>query len=236
MALILNIETATDVCSVALANEHGLIAFKENSDGKSHAAILTVFIEALLRENKYSIKQLDAVAISMGPGSYTGLRIGASVAKGICYGVNKPLIAVHTLQSMAHAFIQQQGLNNHSEHNDTWLCPMIDARRLEVYMAFFDTKAQFQTDISAEIIDENSFANILSVREVYFFGNGSDKCMDLIKHDNASFYSGFKPSAKDMTELSEGSFQKGDFKDAAYFEPFYLKDFVATVPKKKVLK
>jgi tRNA threonylcarbamoyladenosine biosynthesis protein TsaB len=194
--------------------------------------MLTVLIENLLNKNKIALHQLDAVAVSMGPGSYTGLRIGVSVSKGICYGANKPLIAVPTLQSMTCGFIQKSGV----KERGGWYCPMIDARRLEVFTAFFDDKARFQSNISAEIIDENSFADILSEREVYFFGNGSDKCADLLKHFNARFFSGFQASAKDMITLSEHLFQQKEFKDVAYFEPYYLKDFVATIPKNKVLK
>jgi tRNA threonylcarbamoyladenosine biosynthesis protein TsaB len=232
MGLILNIETATEVCSVALADEKGLIDFQENTEGKSHAAMLTVLIENLLNKNRITLHQLDAVAVSMGPGSYTGLRIGVSVCKGICYGVNKPLIAIPTLQSMTCGFIQKTGVSNRGG----WYCPMIDARRLEVFTAFFDDKLRFQSKISAEIIDENSFAEILSEREVYFFGNGSDKCAALLKHSNARFYRGFQASAKDMIPISEILFQQKEFKDIAYFEPYYLKDFVATIPKNKVLK
>jgi tRNA threonylcarbamoyladenosine biosynthesis protein TsaB len=232
MDLILNIETATEVCSVALADSKGLIDFQENTEGKSHAAMLTVLIENLLNKNKITLNQLDAVAVSMGPGSYTGLRIGVSVSKGICYGANKPLIAVPTLQSMTYGFIQKTGVSNRGG----WYCPMIDARRLEVFTAFFDDKLRFQSEISAEIIDENSFAEILSEREVFFFGNGSDKCEALLKHYNARFYSGFQASAKDMITLSENLFQQKEFKDVAYFEPYYLKDFVATILKNKVLK
>jgi tRNA threonylcarbamoyladenosine biosynthesis protein TsaB len=232
MGLILNIETATEVCSVAIADENGLIDFQENTEGKSHAAMLTVLIENLLNKNKKSLHQLDAVAVSMGPGSYTGLRIGVSVSKGICYGINKPLIAVPTLQSMTCGFIQKTGVKD----GGGWYCPMIDARRLEVFTAFLDDKLRFQREISAEIIDENSFADILSDREVYFFGNGSGKCASLLTQSNARFYSGFLASAKDMVILSENLFQQREFKDVAYFEPYYLKDFVATIPKNKVLK
>jgi tRNA threonylcarbamoyladenosine biosynthesis protein TsaB len=231
MGLILNIETATEVCSVAIANENGLIDFVENTDGKSHASLLTVFIENLLKKNHLTTKQLDAVSVSMGPGSYTGLRIGVSVSKGICYGSNIPLIAVPTLQSMACGFI----LKNGTVKKDEWYCPMIDARRLEVYTAFFDDTAKFKSGISAEIINENSFADILLTREVYFFGNGSDKCAGLLNKPNAKFVSGFQASAKDMIVLSENLFQKKEFKDVAYFEPYYLKDFVATIARNKVI-
>jgi tRNA threonylcarbamoyladenosine biosynthesis protein TsaB len=234
LGLILNIETATDVCSVALANEQGLIDCLENTEGKSHSAVLTVLIDELFRKNKITIHQLDAVAVSMGPGSYTGLRIGVSVAKGLCYGLNKPLIAVSTLQSMASGFIRDQLTDNTTKN--AWVCPMIDARRLEVYTAFLDKNLTFQTEIKAEIIDEYSFGDILSTHSVYFFGNGADKCEDIIKHPNAQFFKKFQTSARNMILLAENLFQQKDFVDVAYFEPYYLKDFVATIPKNKVLK
>jgi tRNA threonylcarbamoyladenosine biosynthesis protein TsaB len=233
MALILNIETATDVCSVSLANENGLIDYLENTEGRSHATLLTVFIDDLLHKNQIEAAQLDAVAVSMGPGSYTGLRIGVSAAKGLCYGAEKPLIAVSTLQLMVKGFVNKH--KDQSGFADTWFCPMIDARRLEVYTAFFDCNAQIQNNISAEIIDENSFSDILAQRRVMFFGNGSDKCAAHIKHSNAIFCGNFHPSAADMAILSEQLYQEGSFVDIAYFEPFYLKDFVATVAKNKVL-
>jgi universal bacterial protein YeaZ len=233
MALILNIETATDVCSVALAKDNQLIDFRENTEGRSHASTLTVFIEELFTQNKITPAQLDAVSVSMGPGSYTGLRIGVSAAKGLCYGAGKPLIAVSTLQSMTAGFISRNALAGEKE---SWFCPMIDARRLEVYTAFFNSLAGFESEISAEIVDENSFADILAVHKTYFFGNGSDKCSSIIRHPNAQFTGGFLPSAKDMIAISEKLFEQKEFKDVAYFEPFYLKDFVATVAKNKVLK
>jgi len=236
MALILNIETATEVCSVALATDGKLIDYLENTEGKSHAALLTVFIEELLKKNKVSPKQLDAIAVSSGPGSYTGLRIGVSVTKGLCYGTSKPLIAVSTLQSMAIGFIHQLAAEQKSEFSNTWFCPMIDARRLEVYTALFDGKGEFQSEISAKIIDEASFGAIIREKKVVFFGNGSDKCKDIIKHPNAIFQSGFCASAKDMIGLSVQEFRRKNFKDVAYFEPYYLKDFVATIPRNKVLK
>jgi len=234
MGLILNIETATEVCSVALANEQGLIGYLENTQGNSHSAALTVLIEKLLLKNNITIQQLDAIAVSMGPGSYTGLRIGVSVAKGICYGADKPLIAVSTLQSMASGFIREHLPDN--QPCNAWFCPMIDARRLEVYTAFFDDKLNSQSGITAEIINKDSFSDILSMRSVFFFGNGADKCEAIIKQHNAKFFSGFQTSAKNMTVLSENLFQQKEFVDVAYFEPYYLKDFMATIPKNKVIK
>jgi tRNA threonylcarbamoyladenosine biosynthesis protein TsaB len=235
MALILYIETATEVCSVVLANEKGVIDSRENTEGRSHASVLTLFIEDILKTYNISARQLDAIAVSSGPGSYTGLRIGVSVAKGICYGANLPLIAVPTLQSMACGFIGQLPVTTEID-DDTWYCPMIDARRLEVYTALYNRKGDMQSETSAQIIDENSFAGILSVRKIFFFGNGSDKCREIITHPNAKFHPGFVPSAKDMVKTSEKLFHEKKFEDVAYFEPYYLKDFMATIPKNKVLK
>ncbi|HEY4785794.1 MAG TPA: tRNA (adenosine(37)-N6)-threonylcarbamoyltransferase complex dimerization subunit type 1 TsaB [Bacteroidales bacterium] len=236
MALILNIETATEVCSVALANEEGVLDYQENTEGKSHASLLTTFVDALLKNNNILPCHLDAIAVSSGPGSYTGLRIGVSAAKGLCYGANKPLLSIPTLQCMAYGFITQLSEDKKSEYKDAWLCPMIDARRLEVYMAFFDLTGDFRSEIRAEIIDENSFDQILGKRKILLFGNGSDKCKSIIHHPNAIFHQGFLPSAKDMTVLSQKDYENKKFMDVAYFEPYYLKDFVATVPKNKVLK
>jgi tRNA threonylcarbamoyladenosine biosynthesis protein TsaB len=235
MALILNIETATEVCSVAIATENGLVDYMENTEGRSHAALLTQFVEKILTKNNIVPNQLDAVAISSGPGSYTGLRIGVSAAKGFCFGADKPLISVSTLQIMFFSFLE--GFNpEQASLENAWFCPMIDARRLEVYTAFFNRQGEFQSEITAEIIDENSFNDILSVRKIVFFGNGSDKCASIIKHPNAVFCSGVYPSAKNMVQLSEQKFKNKNFEDVAYFEPYYLKDFVATTPKNKVLK
>jgi tRNA threonylcarbamoyladenosine biosynthesis protein TsaB len=235
MALILNIETATEVCSVALATENGLVDYVENTEGRSHAALLTQFIEKILAKNNIIPSQLSAVAISSGPGSYTGLRIGVSAAKGLCFGADKPLISISTLQCMVYGLVEHL-IMEQAEIENTWFCPMIDARRLEVYTAFFDSKGSPQSDISAVIIDENSFNQILSQRKVFFFGNGSEKCAEIINHPNAVFYKGIYPSAKNMIKLSEQKYQNKNFEDVAYFEPYYLKDFVATTPKNKVLK
>jgi len=235
MALILHIETATDVCSVAIANESGLIDLCETAEGRSHASILTVFVEELLQKNKIRVSDLHAIAVSMGPGSYTGLRIGVSVAKGLCYGADIPMIALPTLQSMVLGFFRQHKEKTFATSDDTWYCPMVDARRLEVYTAFFNNQGMFTSEISAQIINEHSFEEILSKHMVYFFGNGSDKCSSIITHPNARFIAGLNPSAQDMVALSQELYLKQEFKDIAYFEPFYLKDFVATTPKNKVI-
>lgn len=237
MALILNIETSTSVCSVALARDGQLVALKENKEGMNHATMLTVYIDSILKENNLTPTDLDAVAISMGPGSYTGLRIGVSTAKGICYGANVPLIAVSTLQALAQPFPSMdraQKLLNNPE--TAWYCPMIDARRMEVYTSFYDKNNVQQKEISADIIDENSYLEVLNERELLFFGDGAGKCRETLTHENAHFVEDIVPSAVNMIELAEERFKSEQFEDVAYFEPFYLKDFVATVPKKNVFK
>ena len=228
MALILNIDTSTDVCSVAIARDGNLIALKENDEGFNHSTLLGVYVDDLLKENDLTANDLDAVAVSMGPGSYTGLRIGVSLAKGICFGAGKPLIAVSTLAALANAVAQREG-------EAFFYCPMIDARRMEVYTAIYDREGNVVRDIHAEVIEENSFADLLSARKVLFFGNGSDKVKEVLKHPNAVFINGVSTSAANMIGLAQQQFEIGKFEDVAYFEPFYLKDFVATVPKRKVL-
>jgi tRNA threonylcarbamoyladenosine biosynthesis protein TsaB len=235
MNLFLNIETATEICSVALCNENEVIDYRENLDGKSHAALLTIFIDDILKKNHTEVKDLSAVAVSMGPGSYTGLRIGVSAAKGLCYGHSLPLIAIPTLQILSNQLIQCSGSLGIAISPDDLLCPMIDARRLEVYTALFDARGKFTTEVSAEIINETSFKKELANHKIYFFGNGAHKCKGILTHPNAWFLDGVFPSAKYMTELAKEAFVAKQFEDVAYFEPFYLKDFVATVAKNKVL-
>lgn len=228
MALLLNIETATQVCSVALANNGKVIDSRESFEDKSHASLLTVFIDELFKKNKLSAAHLDAISISEGPGSYTGLRIGVSVAKGLCYAAAKPLIAVNTLKAMALMASEQ------IHDKNILLCPQIDARRMEVYASVFNHKLETLRETQAEIIDDQSYLEFLNQQPVAFFGNGADKCKTIITHPHAQFIDGVYPSAKYMAVLAEASFQQAGFKDVAYFEPFYLKDFVATIPKRKV--
>ncbi|WP_321310769.1 tRNA (adenosine(37)-N6)-threonylcarbamoyltransferase complex dimerization subunit type 1 TsaB [Marinifilum fragile] len=237
MALLLNIETSTAICSVALGKDGNLLALKENKEGMKHASHLTVFIENILKENNLSTADLDGVAISMGPGSYTGLRIGVSTAKGICYGAGIPLIAVSTLQSMTKALQNNSDLSSVVKNQEKALfCPMIDARRMEVYTAFYNAKTELVKDISADIIDENSFTNELSEKEIIFFGDGSGKCKNVIANENGIFLDDVNATAVGMIELAEDKFNKNELEDVAYFEPFYLKDFVATTPKKNIFK
>lgn len=228
MALILNIDTSTDVCSVAIARDGYVIALKETDEGFNHSTMLGVFVDDLLKGNGLTAGDLDAVAVSMGPGSYTGLRIGVSLAKGICFGAGKPLIAVSTLEALAHAVADRV-------NEDAYYCPMIDARRMEVYTAVYDRAGEVVQDIRAEVIEAGAFADLLSVQNVYFFGNGSEKVSELLQHPNARFIAGVSTSSANMVRLAERKFAEEKFESVAYFEPFYLKDFVATVPKRKVL-
>lgn len=228
MALILNIDTSTSVCSAALARDGKMIDLKENNEGLNHSVLLGPYIDEILTANRLDAHDLDAVAISMGPGSYTGLRIGVSMAKGICFGAGKPLIAVPTLQALALSVSEQI-------QEDALYCPMIDARRMEVYTAFFDRDNRKVVDTQAEIIDANSFAGLLEGHEIYFFGNGSDKVKTLLTAPHAHFIGKAETSARHMIPIAEELFGRQEFADVAYFEPFYLKDFIATTPKKKVI-
>jgi len=227
MNLILHIETATNICSVAIAEDGLLRHYIETNEANVHSSMLTAFIERLFVENNSSIKDLKALAVSKGPGSYTGLRIGVSAAKGICYGLDIPLISVNTLQSLSAGFLKKHSI----EHGD-YICPMIDARRMEVYLAYFDYNNKMIKNVSAQIIDSDTFDEDLSKGKLHFFGNGSAKCEKLIQHKNAIFYHDFQLSAVDMIEIANEKYKKSDFEDTAYFEPYYLKDFIATKPKK----
>ncbi len=225
--LILHIETSTELCSVALSCENRCLAVKENSEGRNHATMLLPFIENLLNEQNIRINQLDAISVSSGPGSYTGLRIGLSTAKGLCYGAGIPLISVSTLQTMSLGFSQQ-----HQLAASDLLCPMIDARRMEVYTALYDKGGNIIEEISAEIITDQSFSKLLNEHHIYFFGNGAAKCCSVITHNNAIFPDNFMHSARYMIEPALSAYNEKRFEDVAYFEPFYLKDFIAGKPKK----
>ena len=227
MSCILHIETSTEVCSVSVSQDGTSIFTKEDFNGPSHATVLGVYVdEALSFVDNHAIP-LDAVAVSCGPGSYTGLRIGVSMAKGICYGRNIHLIGISTPEVMCVPV-----LLNHDLPDDALLCPMIDARRMEVYAAIYDRSLNARREIGADIIDENSYKEFLDEHPVYFFGNGAAKCREKITHPNAHFIDDIHPLAKWMFPLAEKAIAKEDFKDVAYFEPFYLKEFVASTPKK----
>lgn len=231
MALILNLETATTVCSVSLAKDGHLLAVKEQNGDYSHAENLTLFIEDVLKQAKVKLTDVDAIAVSKGPGSYTGLRIGVSSAKGLCYSLKIPLIAISTLQHISLAV--SKDLQPPTSNIQSLFCPMLDARRMEVYCTMFDSLNNEIRSISAEIVDEHSFSDLLDNNMIYFFGDGAAKCKNVLSaNKNAIFIDDIFPSAKNMIYLSEQAFVNKEFEDVAYFEPFYLKDFVAG--KKKV--
>ena len=219
MTLILGIETATKNCSVALFKDGIVIAEKEYiSDGYSHAEQLTLFIQQVIDSAKITLKKIDAVALSMGPGSYTGLRIGTSTAKGLCYALDIPLIAISTLKAMAFAMAKNE--------KSAIYCPMIDARRMEVFSALYDSNNKQLRGVQADVIGENTYAEFLE-NEIIFFGDGSLKCQEIINHKNAKFIEEINASAKNLGILATAKFENKDFEDVAYFEPYYLKDFVA---------
>ena len=222
MGYILNIETATKNCSVALAKEGKTIICKEIAEeGYSHAERLHVFIEEIIKEAGITLNNLSAIAVSQGPGSYTGLRIGVSAAKGLCYALDIPLIAVDTLQALASQVTISSGL----------IIPMIDARRMEVYSAIFSPTLEKKREVLAQIIDENSFEDLQET--VYFVGDCAEKCQSVLNKDSYVFLEDIKyPSAKEMSALSYEKFKINDTVDVAYFEPYYLKDFMITAPKK----
>ncbi|MGK0252753.1 MAG: tRNA threonylcarbamoyladenosine biosynthesis protein TsaB [Mariniflexile sp.] len=222
MAYILNIETATTNCSVSLSHNGKTTHLKEDyNNNYSHAERLHIYIDAVLNEAGITSKDLDAVAVSKGPGSYTGLRIGVSAAKGLCFALDKPLVSVSTLEALAHQVI----------YNDGVIVAMLDARRMEVYSAIFDSKHNQVRETEAQIIDADSFNSYLQEGKVYFIGNGVEKTKTLINHPNAVFIEDKLPSANEMSFLVYNKFKIMDTENVAYFEPYYLKDFVALKPK-----
>ena len=227
MSCILNIETSTDVCSVSVSQDGACIFSQEDHEGPNHAVKLGTFVdEALSFADSHAIP-LDAVAVSCGPGSYTGLRIGASMAKGICFGQDLKLIAVPTLELMAVPVLLREEVKE-----GALLCPMIDARRMEVYSAVYDRALHEVRGIQADVVDAETYREYLDRRPVYFFGNGAEKCMEVINHPNARLIKGVEPLAKWMFPIAERRIAQEKYEDVAYFVPFYLKDFVAHQPKK----
>jgi len=229
MATILNIETSTEVCSIAVSKGGSLLFKKESWEGLNHSELLTVFIEEAMADNDFTLNQLDAVGVSKGPGSYTGLRIGISVAKGLCYALDIPLIAVNSLEILG-TYIALKSTENRL------YCPMIDARRMEVYTALYNSTGKEIKPVSAEVVEENFLSEFLAEEKIVFFGNGAEKCKSKISSVNAVFEGPDKTSAQFMQILTEKKFVKKQFEDVAYFEPFYLKNFVATTPKNKIIK
>ncbi|MEL0455081.1 tRNA (adenosine(37)-N6)-threonylcarbamoyltransferase complex dimerization subunit type 1 TsaB [Flavobacteriaceae bacterium SZ-1-7] len=222
MAYILNIETATTNCSVSISKNGEIVVLKEDNDKSySHAERLHVYINDALKEAHIAPQDLSAIAISKGPGSYTGLRIGVSAAKGLCFALDKPLISVSTLKAIAHKVNTEEG----------FIVAMLDARRLEVYSAIYNSNHQKIRETQAQVLDENAFAEYLAKGKVYFVGNGVEKTKSLINHHNAIFIEGELPSANEMGHLAYNKYKISDTEDVAYFEPYYLKDFVALKPK-----
>jgi tRNA threonylcarbamoyladenosine biosynthesis protein TsaB len=224
LAIILNIETSTKNCSVSIARNGEIIAIKELNNGNySHAEVLHPFMQEILIEADILSEELDGIAVSKGPGSYTGLRIGVSAAKGLCFALNIPLISIDTLLALSHSINVDNGV----------IVPMLDARRMEVYAAVFDSGHNQIRKVQAEIIDEASFSEYLSLGTVYFLGDGAQKCQEIITHKNAVFILDKFPSYRQMAALSYQKYVRQEIEDVAYFEPFYLKDFVVIAEKKK---
>lgn len=234
MALILSLETGTEICSVGLARDGQLLALRENNDGRNHARLLGVYIQELLEEMDVKPDELDAVAVGMGPGSYTGLRVGVSMAKGLCYGLSIPLIAVNSLQALAQVALEDfdAGILDLESLDGAVLCPMIDARRMEVYTQRFDRELNPLSEIEAVVLAETTFAEILPEKQVVVFGDGAAKVKTVVSDKNLTEIP-VLASARGMAALAEKAFQKEDFADTAYFEPYYLKDFVVIPSKKK---
>lgn len=227
MACILHIETSTAVCSVAVSEDSHCIYHEEDHSGPNHAERLGSMVDEALSFTDSHAIPFDAVAVSCGPGSYTGLRIGVSMAKGLCYGRDLKLIAVPTLELLAVPVLLREGLED-----DALLCPMLDARRMEVYAAIYDRSLHEVRPVGADVVETDTYKEWLDAHPVYFFGNGAKKCMDIIRHPNAHYVDGIEPLARWMQPLAERRLLDGKTEDVAYFVPFYLKDFVALKPKK----
>ncbi len=227
MACILHIETSTAVCSVAVSEDSHCIYHEEDHSGPNHAERLGSMVDEALSFTDSHAIPFDAVAVSCGPGSYTGLRIGVSMAKGLCYGRDLKLIAVPTLELLAVPVLLREGLED-----DALLCPMLDARRMEVYAAIYDRSLHEVRPVGADVVEADTYKEWLDAHPVYFFGNGAKKCMDIIHHPNAHYIDGIEPLARWMQPLAERRLLDGKTEDVAYFVPFYLKDFVALKPKK----
>ena len=236
MALILSIETGTDICSVALANDGELMALRESDEGRDHAKRVAIFVDELLRETGVQPSDLDAIAIGKGPGSYTGLRIGVSFAKGMCYALNIPLIAIGSLDALTEVAREDYDAGILDIEDEEWakarLCPMVDARRMEVYSQIFDTKGKPQSEVVAEVVTGESYKEWREEQTFVIFGNGAKKCTEVLA--DAKFVS-VAPSARGIVRLAEEAYNSERFEDIAYFEPFYLKEFLVIPSKKKLL-
>lgn len=234
MSLILCIETGTDICSVGIAKDGELISLRESDEGRGHARKVGVFVDELLRETGFVPDELDAVAVGKGPGSYTGLRIGVSFAKGLCYGLQKPLLAVGSLEALTEVAREdyEAGILSVEDWEKGYLCPMVDARRMEVYAQVFDAQGKTLSEVTAEVVDANSFAAFRNQgRPFVIFGSGAFKCAEVLPD---AVRVDVTPSARGLTRLAQQALDEGRTEDIAYFEPFYLKDFVVTTSRKKM--
>lgn len=236
MALILSIETGTDICSVALANDGELMALRESDEGRDHAKKVALFVDELLRETGVQPADLDAIAVGKGPGSYTGLRIGVSFAKGMCYALGIPLISVGSLDALSEVAREDFDAGILDIEDDEWsgarLCPMVDARRMEVYAQIFDNECNPLSEVVAEVVTEESFKQWRDGGKLVIFGNGAAKCSDVLSD---AICVAVSPSARGIVRLAEEAFNAEQFEDLAYFEPFYLKEFLVIPSKKKLL-
>ena len=233
MATILCIETGTDICSVGIAREGEIVSMLESDEGRDHARKVGVFVDELLRSTGITPDEIDAVAVGKGPGSYTGLRIGVSFAKGLCYGLQKPLIAVGSLDALTAVACEdfEAGIVDVENWDQARLCPMVDARRMEVYAEVFDSRGVALSEVAAEVVTEESFAEWRKEGDFVIFGNGAAKCAEVLK---GATLINVAPSVRGIAPLAQKAFDEGRFEDIAYFEPFYLKDFVVTTSKKKL--
>ena len=234
MSLILCIETGTDVCSVGIARDGELVSLRESDEGRDHAKKVGVFVDELLRETGVAPDELDAVAVGMGPGSYTGLRIGVSFAKGLCYGLQIPLLAVGSLDALTQVAMEdyQAGIIDIDNWDEATLCPMVDARRMEVYTRLYNAKGEPLNDVSAEIITPESLAEYRVEKQLVIFGNGAAKCCEVL---GDATYINITPSARGLALPAQRLLDEGKTENIAYFEPFYLKDFVVIPSKKRLL-
>jgi len=232
--MILCLETATPLCSVALCDSAGVVALKESSEGKSHASMLTLFIEEVMEKAGIKSGDLEAIAVSKGPGSYTGLRIGVSTAKGIAYAASVPLIAIETTLLMFRGFYNI-AKEKYEVTSDDFFCPMLDARRMEVYYSVFNSEGRTIKGIRAEVIDGTSFGDIPASARIFCFGDGALKCKKVIIRENVFFADDYRISAAHMHKPAYDAFREHHFEDVAYFEPFYLKDFITSKPVKNIL-
>jgi tRNA threonylcarbamoyladenosine biosynthesis protein TsaB len=228
MPILLHLETSTTVCSVCLSEEGKVLYELVDTNGQNHSELLGVFVQKALQEAKKLNKQPEAIAVGSGPGSYTGLRIGVSMAKGLCYGFSIPLIAINSLQIMAQGVVA-----NHSIEEDAILCPMIDARRMEVYTALFSTNLETKKETWAEVLHAGSFEDMQD-KKLYIFGNGAEKSIEIVQHPKMEFIPHVNPLASNMIPLAEKAYERKQFEDMAYFEPFYLKEFMTSIPKNKL--